>query len=639
MTAITANPDIAAEIKTERDDTIQKTAPAARSSSIGVGTKIYGIVALCLALLAVVGGAGVWQMGKIGAELESIAEQDIPLTSALTKVTIHQLEQAVNFERAFRFGEEMTRHAEIRKNFEKTVHHFEELSGKVEKELKQVETQAEEAGHSAHTAAEKKEFAHVVSALKKIEAEHKGYESIAVQALQLLDAGKVEEAIKLEHKIVEFEDKLDHELEALLLEVEKFTEKAAKTAEAHEHFAIKLLIGLALAAFAVGSLASFLLVRSAIVRPLNEVVGAVDAMTRGDLDVQIKARSDDEIGAVAKALGLFRQSMIDAKRLEAQQLEAEKKAQEEERQREVAEQEAQRKEVEKREQEAAELHERTERKEEIIAAFDTQISGVVESVSSAATEMQSSAETMSATADQTSKQATAVAAASEEATVNVQTVASSAEELSASIEEINRQVTQSNQIAQNAVDEAKQTNEKVEGLAAAAQKIGDVVNLINDIASQTNLLALNATIEAARAGDAGKGFAVVASEVKSLATQTGKATEETGAQITAIQGATGEAVQAIQGIGSTIGQLGDIASSVASAVTQQGAATKEIASSVQQAAAGTQEVSSNITQVTQAATETQSSSGQMLGAAKELAQQGDVLRGEVDKFLQEIRAA
>ena len=255
MTADTATPDIAAEIKLESVDTDKRTASSnaaaqpAGSSGLSVGMKIYGIVALCIVLLAMVGGAGVWQMGKIGAELESIAEQDIPLTSGLTKVTIHQLQQAVNFERAFRFGVEMTKHPETHKNFEKTVHHFEELSHKVEKELKQVEMQAETAAHNAHSEADKKEFADVVSALKKIEVEHKGYEAIAVKALKLIDAGKVEEAIKLRHKIIGLEDKLDHELEALLFEVEKFTEKAAKTAEAHEHFVIKLLIGLSLTAF------------------------------------------------------------------------------------------------------------------------------------------------------------------------------------------------------------------------------------------------------------------------------------------------------------------------------------------------------------------------------------------------------
>ncbi len=270
--------------------------------------------------------------------------------------------------------------------------------------------------------------------------------------------------------------------------------------------------------------------------------------------------------------------------------------------------------------------------------FETNIKGIVESVSSSATEMQGSAQSLSSTAEETSRQSTAVAAASEEASTNVQTVASAAEELSKSVEEVGRQVGQSNKIAEGAVEEAQRTNEKFQGLAEAASKIGEVVNLINDIASQTNLLALNATIEAARAGEAGKGFAVVASEVKSLANQTAKATEEIAAQIGAIQAATTDAVSAIQGIGSTIGEISEIASAISGAVDQQSSATREIATNVQQAASGTQEVSQNISGVTQAASETGEAASQVLGAADELSKQSELLRDQVDSFLVEIRA-
>ena len=416
---------------------------------------------------------------------------------------------------------------------------------------------------------------------------------------------------------------------------------AARTAfDKTKHSLMLTLLVMTIAIVAFSLLAGYFIARS-IVGPVKSMANVVTALADGNTDIEVTGTEyRDETGTMATALEVFRANLIETAALRVEQREAEKRALEEESRRAEEKRAAEAKAVDdKRDADAQAEAARKQALIEMADGFEKSVMGVVESLSSAATEMQSSAETMSATADQTSKQATAVAAASEEATVNVQTVASSAEELSASIQEISRQVSQSNQIAQNAVGEAKQTNEKVEGLAEAAQKIGDVVNLINDIASQTNLLALNATIEAARAGDAGKGFAVVASEVKSLATQTGKATEEIGAQIAAIQAATGEAVEAIQGIGSTIGQLGEIATSVASAVEEQGAATREIASSVQQAAAGTQEVSGNITQVTQTASETQNSSGQMLDAAKELAQQGNVLRQEVDKFLQEVRAA
>ncbi|HLB79979.1 MAG TPA: globin-coupled sensor protein [Dongiaceae bacterium] len=276
---------------------------------------------------------------------------------------------------------------------------------------------------------------------------------------------------------------------------------------------------------------------------------------------------------------------------------------------------------------------------ELAKNFEGSVKGIVDTVSSAATELQSSAQSMSATAEETSRQSTAVAAASEEASTNVQTVASATEELSASVAEISRQVTQSTQIAAKAVADAQATNRTVENLDAAAKKIGEVVQLISDIASQTNLLALNATIEAARAGEAGKGFAVVASEVKSLANQTARATEDIGAQIRAIQSEVGQSVTAIKGIGATIQEISEISTAIATAVEEQGAATQEIARNVQQAAAGTQEVSTNITGVTQAAGETGQAAGQVLSAAEELGRQSNVLQKQVDQFIASIRAA
>ena len=261
------------------------------------------------------------------------------------------------------------------------------------------------------------------------------------------------------------------------------------------------------------------------------------------------------------------------------------------------------------------------------------VGDVVNLVSSAASELQSTAQSMTGTAELSAQQSQAVSAASEEATTNVQTVAAAADQMAKSIQEISGQVSQSSSIADRAVGEAEKTNLTVEGLAGAAQKIGEVVELISDIASQTNLLALNATIEAARAGDAGKGFAVVASEVKSLANQTAKATEEISAQINGMQEATTGTVDAIKGISNTIQEISEIANTIASAVEEQGAATQEIARNVQEAASGTQEVSSNIGQVNAAASETGQSAGEVLDAAKELAKHGETLRAEIDAFV------
>jgi methyl-accepting chemotaxis protein len=271
--------------------------------------------------------------------------------------------------------------------------------------------------------------------------------------------------------------------------------------------------------------------------------------------------------------------------------------------------------------------------------FEQSVKGVVDAVASAATELQASSQSMSATAEETSRQSTTVAAASEEATANVQTVASAAEELSASVMEISRQVTKSVQIAGAAVEEAKKTDTTVQGLATAAQKIGDVVKLISDIAGQTNLLALNATIEAARAGEAGKGFAVVASEVKNLANQTARATDEITSQIGAIQTATHDAVEAIRSIATTIAEMNQISTAISAAVEEQGATTKEIARNVAQAATGSANVAETISGVSRAASETGSSAGQVLNAAGELSVQAERLRREVDNFLGSVRSA
>ena len=363
--------------------------------------------------------------------------------------------------------------------------------------------------------------------------------------------------------------------------------------------------------------------------PLQRMTDAMGRLAEDDMSVEVPAQGrGDEIGVMAGAVQVFKENMIKNKELVAEQKrqeEAEKVREQESRAREEDRNKAR--------------EERAKRIDTLNNGFNENVAGVLNAVSSSATLMKSTAESMSSTAEETNRQSQTVAAASEQASTNVQTVASATEELSASIEEIGRQVTQSSEISANAVNEAHSTDEMIQGLANAAQKIGDVVAMITDIAEQTNLLALNATIESARAGDAGKGFAVVANEVKTLAAQTAQATEEISRQIGDIQVATGDAVTAVQGITKTINEVNEIATTIASAVEEQSAATQEIARNVEQAAAGTQEVTSNISGVQQAAGETGQAAGQVLEASGDLTAKSEELKGLVEQYLGAIKAA
>jgi methyl-accepting chemotaxis protein len=348
-----------------------------------------------------------------------------------------------------------------------------------------------------------------------------------------------------------------------------------------------------------------------ISRPLAFMTREMTKLAEGDLDIQIKGTDRaDEVGGLARALEVFKGNAITARKLGEEQLLRQK--QNEDRQKII------------------EAH---------ISVFDAQIRESLTALSAAATEMHSTAGTMSSTAEETSTQANAVSSASEEASRNSQTVAAATEQLHASTNEISRQVAQSAEFASTAVGEATRTNTSIHSLADTAEKIGEVVQLIQNIASQTNLLALNATIEAARAGEAGRGFAVVATEVKALATQTAKATEQISTQISAIQSETHLAVDAIEAIGQTISKMHEISTTIAAAVEQQGAATKDISQNIQRVAQSANIVASNIAGVNEATQETGMAAGQVLGAADDLSRQSARLRVHVDAFFEKMRAA
>jgi methyl-accepting chemotaxis protein len=553
-----------------------------------IAAKLTGGSIANIALILLLAGAALWTIDDM---------RDMQDDGAAS------YKNAVDATEAAALGAEMYQiiaDAEINRALDETAKDWADKKTEAEQDLAKV-------GATANTEAEKAAMAEAKAAYDRL---------IATFENEMLP--KLKATPDLTQEMRDLDGKIDEEAAALAAAMQKFRD--LQIAEANQSDVVfdargadgalhsMILSGIAIVlAFAI----AFLLAR-AIVRPVKAMTAAMGRLSSGDMTAEIPGTErKDEIGEMSQAVLVFKNSMVEAERLRQDQ------------ERQKAEAAAQRK------ADMARLADQ----------FEAAVGGIVKTVASAATELRASAQSMSSTAEETNKQAQAVASASNEAATSVQTVAAAAEELSTSVDEIARQITQSNDVASKAVREAETTNSEVAGLATAAQRIGDVVRLIEEIASQTNLLALNATIEAARAGEAGKGFAVVASEVKTLATQTGKATEEISGQIAAVQSATQNSVTAIKGIGETIRSISTISGTIAAAVEEQTAATREIARNVQQAAQGTSEVTENIVSVSQAANDTGAAAGQVLGSAEELSHQAELLRGELSRFIEVVRAA
>ncbi|MGY4313310.1 methyl-accepting chemotaxis protein [Bradyrhizobium sp. JR3.5] len=450
--------------------------------------------------------------------------------------------------------------------------------------------------------------ANVMTALGKMQAD---YVERFGKALKLAKEGAVTGKYELDLDTYYPESQIG--LAAIITVRDAFYENAEQVlasaySSARFSFVIALIGLLAVVAVSAGLI---VVVRRRILNPIAALTGRMSRLAAGDVAEAIPgAARNDEIGAMAAAVQVFKDNRIEADRL-ASEKEAENN-------------------VKMR---------RARVLDDLTRAFEAKVTELVGGLSAASSVMEDTAQSMSATAAATNRQAAVVAAASDQTSTNVQTVASATEELASSISEIARQVATSTEIAARAVDHARRTGDTARSLAEGAQKIGDVVTLIQSIAAQTNLLALNATIEAARAGEAGRGFAVVASEVKSLAGQTAKATTEISEQITAIQTASDETVTAIRSVVDVITEIDQIGTAIAAAIEEQGSATKEISRSVQEAARGTQEVNSNISGVQRAADDTGAAATQVLGAAEQLSTQSKDLAGQVNRFLSDVRAA
>ncbi|MDQ0519764.1 methyl-accepting chemotaxis protein [Methylobacterium gregans] len=551
-------------------------------------------IAAVVALIGVIVGACIWhasaRMGAIGESYDRFIAHDARAAANARRINRHIYEM---YYAVYRTIAE-TDAEEIRKasaQFEGTVPGLRQLFAEI--------------------AADMPAFA---GRIEEVRARAESFVSNVSEARSLGEANLNAEALALIHRDVDPSfTALTGSASKLGADIAASMEAGAQTLareSASTRLSLWLFSGLGLLA---GIVAAALVAILGISRPLGRLVAVLQRMARGEIEAEIaEARRGDEIGAVGRAVEGIK-AMVAQKAAEQAEI------------RRIAD--------------AAAAAERRRTMVELADGFERAVGGIVGTVSASATELQATAQTMSATAAETAGRSMTAATAAEEASVNVNTVAAAAEELGASVGEIGRQVDGSADLARRAVGEADQTAALVQALNGSVARIGDVVALISSIAGQTNLLALNATIEAARAGEAGRGFAVVAAEVKELAAQTARATEEITQQIGRIQGATGQAVGAIGDITGRIREISGVATSIAAAVEEQGAATQEIVRNVSQASAGTGAVTQNIAGVAGAAEETGAAASQVLAAASELSRQSEHLTGEVARFLATVRAA
>jgi methyl-accepting chemotaxis protein len=555
---------------------------------LSIRTKITAVVAFLLVAMSVMGALNVRQMYLINSSTVDIVDNWLPSVQKLGEVRAATITYRAIVRSHLLATNEAGKQAQ-----EELLAKWIDILDKARKAYEPMITTAEERALYNEFSASWDEYLDGVKQVLMLSRKNQDNEARALHAKASLAGVKADETLQKD-----------------VILNSKGADAAGKQAAESFDIAIKLVLASLGLAMIVGIGAAILLVRD-VSAGIKSIVAPMQALGAGDLDAEVPHRGEKtEIGLMANALQVFKDALIAKKASdEAAALDADAKIQ------------------------------RGQRVDGITREFESLIGELVGSLSSASTELEASAGTLTRTAEHAQQVTTAVAAASEEASTNVQSVASATEEMASSINEIGRQVQESARMAGSAVDQARKTNDRVGELSKAAARIGDVVELINTIAGQTNLLALNATIEAARAGDAGRGFAVVASEVKALAEQTAKATGEIGQQITGIQAATQDSVGAIREISGTIERLSEISSTIAAAVEEQGAATQEISRNVQQAAQGTQQVSSNITDVQRGAGETGSASSQVLSAAQSLSRDSNRLKLEVGKFLSSVRAA
>ncbi|WP_169054190.1 HAMP domain-containing methyl-accepting chemotaxis protein [Nitratireductor sp. XY-223] len=595
--------------------------------SISVGTKIYAIVGLCLVLMFAVAGTGIWQMRMVGKEIEAIAERDTAMIASLTKLTVHQLEQAIDFERGMRLAEELDRHPEIRGELDGTIEHFRKYAALVDKEFVDTIALAKYATETSTTAAERKIFEHIAEDLTALAELHKTFDTDALKTLELASNGQLEDAFVLIEGVEVQQTKLDHDLENLLFEIEEFTVEAALTAEEHEKFAQQLMTWITVIAMLVAVILSVLLVRRSVTGPLRQIVSGLDALNRDDLSVDVRVASNDEMGTIADSYSAFKDNLMRARELEAEQKALEQRQREEE--------ERERQKNEERAREQSQVTESFSNAMTSLAANDLsfriggefppafqslkddfnnamdKLSTTMEEIGSASEQMLSGSREIHTAVDSLARrneqQAASVeetAAAVSETTTAMKSASERAVEASGLASEARDNAEKSGLVVQDAINAMKKIEE-------SAEKITNIIAVIDEISFQTNLLALNAGVEAARAGEAGKGFAVVAQEVRELAQRSSDAAKE----IKTLIDSSGEDVKA--GV-TLVNKTGSVLETIVSQVKEIDLHVQSISGSAKEQAVGLQEINgavNNIDEGTQqnaAVSEEASAASQML---------------------------